>query len=334
MSSNQLQEYLTRLRNKKQEYCQFDDKSLPLTVSPLFETLVEELFFAKQCFEPVQRFQLNSAGQSVKVSKESFITKCTNEQGIVIIPIMESQGDESHRSLVMIDHEKAEIEYFDSRGSDEFTKQLQDLIYAELRDYYPNYRYIEMIDFCPNIGPQKISKDLFCTMWRFLYLSTRVNYPDVDRQRLITELSIEPRQVINGYYCSILEYFVEYYPNFVEASAKYLELYQKLYFYIIDFQSYIAKIQNNILKSPIDNLILNEIAKSLVYITRMREEMDEDIRDQIRETQKTFTDFLENSSYYSGFLSLIRGRHEVISALITENVMYNRPRRPILDRLN
>ncbi len=50
MSYTHLIEYLEQLKHKEQEYCQFNNKSLPITVLSLFDTLVKELFDNKLLF--------------------------------------------------------------------------------------------------------------------------------------------------------------------------------------------------------------------------------------------------------------------------------------------
>ena len=337
MSHSELQDYLNNLKllstNNTPEYCQFTDETLPITISPLFDTLIEELIFenTKYCFEQPKLFTLDDEGITKKSTNQPLLHKCKHNSDIIIIPITESKESLHHRTLVIIDNVKKEIEHFDSRGSNEYTERLETLLYNELKNTYPDYNYISSSKFCPNIGPQLISNDLLCTIWRFLYFYLRMNFPDIDRHLIVHEISIEPRKIINGYYCTILQYFVKQYPNFIKATTIYLDLYKKINDSLSQLQNYLIIVKNSPIKNSLDKLIVNELLITIEITLDLKNDIDSTIKDYIRTNPDIFTWFVNNAPDYRQNMSFIDGGIQVLKGIITNNPLYITPtflRRP------
>jgi hypothetical protein len=61
--------------------------------------------------------------------------------------------------------------------------------------FFPSYRYISTLDYCPVVGPQLIEMGLskckgagFCAVWSTLYGHLRMLNPDVSREEIIKEM--------------------------------------------------------------------------------------------------------------------------------------------------
>jgi hypothetical protein len=61
--------------------------------------------------------------------------------------------------------------------------------------FFPSYKYVSPLDYCPMVGPQIIEAGLsnckgggFCAVWSTLYGHLRILNPDVSRQEIIKEM--------------------------------------------------------------------------------------------------------------------------------------------------
>jgi hypothetical protein len=141
-----------------------------------------------------------------KLSK-SILDKCSKNNYIIIpceIDLMYNYA--GHIGVIMIQKKGKtfEIERFESHGKtcslysnnefDEFVMRKMKLIFGG------NIKYTKMNDLIPEVGPQIITGDSFCSAWRLFYTLLRLSNPTINKKYLIKKvlLSQKRKDILNA----------------------------------------------------------------------------------------------------------------------------------------
>ena len=132
--------------------------------------------------------------------KQNMKFKCSPiKSAIIFIPIVISfpHSTIKHGNSIIIDTRRKEIEHFEPHGSSAvWWPSINRFLYDLFSNLYPNYNYISTNDFCP-IGPQLISQDAYCAAWNVLYMKTRIDYPLINRNHIISYLTSLSKENLN-----------------------------------------------------------------------------------------------------------------------------------------
>ncbi len=119
-----------------------------------------------------------------------------SDKQIVIITIIIITGDKyDHYNILYIDKIKKEIERFEPNGG-YITDNFDDDFSIYLKKYFPWYKYIPTLDYCPKVGPQaEIGEILcpensgFCVTVSQIYGFLRLMNPDYKRDEIVNVIS-------------------------------------------------------------------------------------------------------------------------------------------------
>jgi ankyrin repeat protein len=134
-----------------------------------------------------------------------YFKKCASnkKKKFIIIPIGIELDNGSHANYLIYDIHAKEIERFEPHGSyppigfNYNSNKLDKILENKIKAIEPNIKYIKPIDYLPKIGFQILeSQEIlnkrisdppgFCAVWSIWYVDIRVNYPEIDRKKLVT----------------------------------------------------------------------------------------------------------------------------------------------------
>lgn len=145
---------------------------------------MEIIWFGKKIFFPINLDHLSNN------------IKCR----YVIIPIGIILEQGNHANYLLYDKHMNEAERFEPYGSRylkqfDYNPELLDYnIKNKLNDMFPNIKYFTPSDYLPNIGFQyidtsnNIEQSGYCGLWNIFYIDNRLNYPNINRTKLVKML--------------------------------------------------------------------------------------------------------------------------------------------------
>jgi hypothetical protein len=149
---------------------------------------------------------------------------------VVIAFIKNNQLDNiGHSNALIIDTKKKNIELFDSAGTPEWTTYIADRIGIEFAVMLPDYRFVNITDFCPVLGPEA---DLgICGSFSLLYILLRIYNYDLYRENIISILlNLKGQQLIQ-----LMKQFICYMDDLASEYDLYTfkEIFNNIYSYTI-----------------------------------------------------------------------------------------------------
>ena len=145
-----------------------------------------------------------------KIRHAGFKCPCKN---ITITPvILDFDQYSSHYTIIMIDHDKREIEYFDPNSYSEWLQPVEQELINLCKKKFPTFKFIDNLSYCPVKGIQKISNKRWCTVFSLLYIYLRLN--NSDRSSVMNELTQMKKRKINNlaskFICFIYDTLVKF----------------------------------------------------------------------------------------------------------------------------
>ncbi len=165
--------------------------------------------------------------------------RINNALHYIIIPLGIEVSNGSHANMIIIDTKNKIIERFEPNGRNPprgfyYNPNLLDtLLETKFNEIIPHYKYIKPIDYLPNIGFQlletiedTICKKIgdpngFCAVWCVWWVDMKLKNPDIDSNRLATEL-IKQIKLSNKSFKKIIR---NYSINIVKLRDEYLYKY-------------------------------------------------------------------------------------------------------------
>lgn len=196
---------------------------------------------------------------------------------ITIVPINIYYPDIGHKSLLLINHIQKEIEFFDSTGVSLVYYDFEIPLKTELTNRFPEYRFVELQEFCPLIGPQQNNNT--CALWTLLYQKLRIEFPNLNRRNLVQEMFNQPNKLIFGFHCYLIDRLENVYSGIQNA------------FYVFEHDL-----------RPLIDRVYEERPDRVLEINNLYELIVHDLTSFNSETYKTFVN--KSSNYLKRIRSL------------------------------
>ena len=134
---------------------------------------------------------------------------------------LKTSSDESlhglHATYLLLDNEKKTIEYFDPAGG-KCVQDVENFLFQELKQYYPDYEYIGLFTYCPIVGPQDIIRKGWCYAIGLFYIYTRFMTPNTTREMIIKQLLVMDRNMLIKLISNFICYLYDIYTSIESVS--------------------------------------------------------------------------------------------------------------------
>lgn len=185
----------------------------PLHIEPGFKTKKEDFYLNQLVWSCTEKNFLTCSfiypyGDIVKFITEILADDSCSTQNIIVLPFtlmyISRKGKQLyHNNVLIYNRELNELERFEPHGKSSLTIHklyAEELLDKELNEFAKslggeNCKYISPMDYCPDIGIQRLIEregnneliDL-CTIWTFIYTDFRLKYAEKTRDEIINEL--------------------------------------------------------------------------------------------------------------------------------------------------